>query len=207
MGRYTGPVCRLCRREGTKLFLKGDRCQGGKCSLERRDRPPGMHNWRRGKISEYGQRLREKQKVKRYYGVYETQFKNYFKIAAKQKGNTGENLLTLLERRLDNVVCRAGFAYSRPQSRQIIAHGHICVNGKKLDIPSYLVKEGDVISVRKKESSEKLVKTICENHSAEAPSWIEKTPDNVEFKVVSLPVRNEISIKIDEQLIVEFCSR
>jgi len=131
MGRHTGPVCRLCRREGEKLYLKGDRCNSGKCSLERRDRPPGMHNWRRSKLSDYGQRLREKQKVKRYYGLYERQFKRFYEMATKQQGNTGENLMVLLERRLDNVLRRGGLAYSHAQARQFIGHGHILVNGKK----------------------------------------------------------------------------
>ena len=207
MGRYTGPVCKKCRREGAKLFLKGDRCNSGKCGLERRDRPPGMHHWRRGKVSEYGQRLREKQKVKRYYGVYETQFKNYFALASKQKGNTGELLLVLLERRLDNVVCRGGLAFSRPQARQFIGHGHFLVNGKKVDIPSYLIKEGDVITVKPKDNVQKLIKEVYDACTAEAPSWIEKTPDKAEIKVVNMPARSEIQIEIQEQMIVEFCSR
>jgi len=207
MGRYTGPACRLCRREGVKLFLKGDRCNGGKCGFEKRNRPPGMHNWRRGKSSEFGQRLREKQKVKRYYGVYEQQFMKYYELASSMPGNTGETLLILLERRLDNVLTRGGFAYSRRQARQFISHGHITINGKKVDLPSYLVSQGDIVKVSEKPGSQKIIKAIVDKHSVTLPSWLEKAADKLELKVVQLPVRSEITIEIIENRIVEFCSR
>ena len=210
MGRYTGPSCRLCRREGVKLFLKGERCKGAKCAMDREggSKPPGMHNWKKGKVSEYGMRLREKQKVKRHYGVLDRQFRNYFKMAEKMPGNTGENLLITLERRLDNVLWRSGMASSHIQARQFIGHGHILVNGKKVDIPSYLVKEGDVITPSKKERSIKMIKTIFElNQSAQKPSWVEVSPDKIEVKVVHQPVRSEVSLHIQDQLVVEFCAR
>ncbi len=156
MGRHIGPVCRLCRREGTKLFLKGTRCDTPKCAVDRRDGVPGMHQFRRGKASEYAIRLREKQKVKRYYGIFERQFRKYYDEASRRPGNTGDALMSLLERRLDNVVTRLGFAMSRPQARQMITHGHIMVNGRKLDIPSYLVRPGDQIQVKNREHSRKL---------------------------------------------------
>jgi len=217
MGRYIGAVCKRCRREGVKLHLKGERCNSGKCCIEKarsgqdkdkRPNPPGMHNWRKGKLSDYGVRFREKQKVKRYYGVYERQFKNYFALATKQKGNSGTNLLVLLERRLDNVVCRGSLAASRAQARQFINHGHIAVNGKKMDIPSYLVKEGDVISYVNHEASQKMIQTVYESLAArEIPSWILKTPDKAEIKVTHMPVRNEVALELNEQYIVEFCAR
>lgn len=207
MGKYVGPVCRLCRREGAKLFLKGSRCHTKSCSFEKRDTPPGMHKWKRGKVSEYGQRLREKQKVKRYYGVYETQFINTFREAERQQGNTGENLLRLLERRLDNVVCKANFAASTSQARQLIVHGHIRVNGRKLTIPSYLIREGDVIEPMDKEKSKKLIKECLESSSDNAPSWLEMSKEAATAKVVQMPTRDEIGIEVKEQMIVEFCSR
>lgn len=208
MGRYIGSVCKRCRREGVKLYLKGERCNSGKCSLAKRENPPGMHNWRKGKLSDYGVRFREKQKVKRYYGVYDRQFKNYFALATKQKGNSGTNLLVLLERRLDNVVCRGSLAASRAQARQFINHGHILVNGKKVDIPSYLVKEGDVITHVNHEISQKMIQTVYESLAArEVPSWIQKTPDKAEIKVTHLPERAEIALEINDQFIVEFCAR
>ncbi|HON45848.1 MAG TPA: 30S ribosomal protein S4, partial [Planctomycetota bacterium] len=174
---------------------------------ERRNRPPGMHNWRKGKPSEYGLRLREKQKVKRYYGLFERQFFKYFIRARRSKGNTGENLLILLERRLDNVVCRGGLAASRAQARQFIVHGHIFVNGKKVDIPSYLVKANDEITVASNDTSRKLIQPIYESFQKEAPSWIQRAVGKLEVKVVDMPVRSEIEIEIKEQLIVEICSR
>lgn len=207
MGRYIGAVCKRCRREGVKLFLKGERCNTTKCSVEKRDHPPGMHNWRKGKPSEYGLRFREKQKVKRYYGVYEKQFKNYFALATKQKGNSGENLLILLERRLDSTICRGGLASSRAQARQFINHGHIFVNGKKVDIASYLIKEGDIITPAGDAKSQKMVKEVYDKSVAEVPSWIQKTGDKPEIKITHMPVRTEVAIEIQEQLIVEFCSR
>jgi small subunit ribosomal protein S4 len=216
MGRYIGPVCRLCRREGSKLFLKGERCYNIKCPLDQSDKnkkkrnsPPGMHNWKRSKLTEYGQRLREKQKVKRFYGVFENQFKKYFREAERMPGNTGENLLVLLERRLDNVVWRAGFAMSHAQARQFIGHGHIRINGKKVDLPSYLVKTGDVITIVEKDALKKVIGDIYQNYQhASVPSWIERMKDKPEAKVMSTPARNEITlINMKEQLIVEFCSR
>ena len=156
MGRHIGPVCRLCRREGLKLFLKGTRCDTPKCAVGRREGVPGMHQFRRSKASEYAIRLREKQKVKRYYGVFERQFRKYFELASRRPGNTGDALMSLLERRLDNIVTRLGFATSRAQGRQMITHGHITVNGRKLDIPSYLVRPGDTIKVKEREHSQKL---------------------------------------------------
>ena len=205
MGRYTESVCKLCRREGARLYLKGSRCHGGKCSLEKRDYPPGMHNWRRGKISEYGKRLREKQKAKRYYGIFDKAFKKYFHIAEKMKGNTGENLLALLERRLDNAIFRGGFAHSRAQARQMVNHGHITVNGKKVDVASYLIQEGDVIKPREKDASKKMVETVQEARNAETPSWL--STEKNEIKVVQMPTREEVEIEIHEELIVEFFSR
>jgi len=205
MGRYTGPVCRLCRREGTQLYLKGHRCYKSSCNL---DSPPGMHNWRKGKLSEFGKRLREKQKVKRYYGIYEKQFKNYFNEATRQQGNTGENLLVLLERRLDNVICRGQFTHTRASARQLITHGHLLINGKKVDIPSYLVRVGDVIEVKKKESSKNIVVRNIENPTpAAVPSWLEVDKETPSIKVAQLPNRDEIQIEIQDQMIVEFCSR
>jgi len=208
MGRYVGPVCRLCRREGAKLFLKGSRCHTKLCSYEKRETPPGMHNWRRGKISEYGQRLREKQKLKRYYGIYDKQFRSYFYKAENQSGNTGENLIVLLERRLDNAVCRGKFAHSRRHARQLIGHGHLLVNGKKVTIPSYIIQEGDVIQVRDKENSKKVVQEVLESSATrDLPSWLELAQETPAIKIVQLPVRSEIQIEIREQMIVEFCSR
>jgi small subunit ribosomal protein S4 len=166
-----------------------------------------MHHWRKGKISEYGRRLREKQKAKRYYGLYEGQFKEYFKAAERQKGNSGTNLMVLLERRLDNVVYRGGFAYSHRHARQIIGHGHIAVNGKTVDIASYLVKVGDVITSLGRESSQKLIKDILQNVRVDPPSWIEHVSEPASLKVASSPIREDIPIDIDEQLIVEFFSR
>lgn len=205
MGRYTGPTCRLCRREGTQLYLKGHRCYTKECKL---DSPPGMHNWRKGKLSEFGRRLREKQKVKRYYGIMERQFKSYFEKAEKMPGNTGENLLVLHERRLDNVVCRGHFAHSRSSARQLIAHGNILVNGKKIDIPSYLVKVGDVITPKQKDKIKALVQGNVDNPvPAAIPSWLEVSNEALTIKVVQQPSREEIQINIEDQLIVEFCSR
>lgn len=207
MARYIGPVCKLCRREGVKLYLKGSRCKGPKCTLERRDFPPGVHNWRRGKLSEYGKRFREKQKVKRFYGIFERQFKKYLEAAEKQKGGVGENLLITLERRLDNAVLRGGFALSRPQARQLVRHCHILVNGKEVDIPSYQLREGDVIQPAANESSKKIVEAAIQAYKPELPSWLERSTDGLELKVVHLPARNEIQLDIQEQLIIEFFSR
>lgn len=207
MGNTTGPKCRLCRREGAKLFLKGDRCDGEKCALNSRDYPPGMHTWRRGGGSRYGRQLREKQKLKRFYGVWEKQFKQYFAEAERIKGNTGENMLILFERRLDNVLCLLGFATSRSEARQIATHGHILVNGKKVNIPSSLIKQGDIISVRKRPNSEKLIAGRLEmTKSRTVPQWLERT-DDMKGKILTLPAREDVSILVQEQMVAEFCSR
>lgn len=209
MGRYTGPVCRLCRREGLKLFLKGTRCDSPKCAIERREGVPGMHQFRRGKPSEYSIRLREKQKVKRYYGVFERQFRKYFDIASRKSGNTGDALMSLLERRLDNVVTRLGFALSRAQARQIIDHGHILVNGKKLDIPSYLVKAGDVITLKDREASKKIAQGNLQlDGMPPVPDWLDRlSTDPAEGRVSRLPAPQDISLPVTPQLIVELLSR
>jgi small subunit ribosomal protein S4 len=212
MGRILPPVCRYCRREGIKLFLKGSRCDTKKCAIERegRNSPPGMHAWRRGKTSEYGVRLREKQKVKRFYGVLDRQFMKYFKEAARTKGNTGEFLITLLERRLDNVVFRAGLSLSRRHGRQLVGHGHVYVNGRKTDIPSFLVKRGDVISVKPVDKSKKLIRESLEiNKGRTRPSWLEVDEGASECKIVGQPgvTPSEVGIPFEAQLIVELCSK
>ncbi len=208
MGRYIGPVCRFCRREGMKLYLKGERCYTEKCALERRNYPPGDQGARRKmrKMTEYGRRLREKQKLKRMYNMREEQFVRFFEMAARMReGQVGENLMRLLERRLDNVVYRLGFAASRNQARQIVRHGHILVNGKKVDIPSYLVKEGDVITVSEK--SQDFIKKIVEANANEVPAWLESNKEALTGKVVRYPTREEMDTRINERLIVEFYSR
>jgi small subunit ribosomal protein S4 len=209
MGRYTGPVCRLCRREGLKLFLKGTRCDTNKCAIERREGVPGMHQTRRGKASEYAIRLREKQKVKRYYGIFERQFRKYFDMASRRAGNTGDALMSLIERRLDNVVTRLGFAVSRSQARQIIGHGHILVNGRKVDIPSYLVKPGDAIAVKSRDASKKLVNAALELEGMPpVPDWLTRTAtDPAEGRVSRLPGPGDFSLPVTPQLIVELLSR
>ena len=208
MARYTGAVCRLCRREGQKLFLKGDRCYTDKCSVERRAYAPGMHgNARNKKLSEYGVQLREKQKARRYYGVLESQFAEYFEMASKRKGMTGENLLAILESRLDNVVYRLGFAMSRAEARQLVRHGHFTVNGKKVNIPSYLVSVGETIEL--KDSSRSLDKfkgALEANASRVVPKWLEMDKNNV-AKVVAVPAREDIDLPIEEHLIVELYSK
>jgi len=202
-----GPKCRLCRREGMKLFLKGERCESAKCSFVKRDYPPGMHTWRRGKVSDYALQLREKQKAKRFYGVRERQFRRFFAEAERLPGNTGENLLSMLERRLDNVVCRAGFAISRGEGRQLVAHGHVTVNGKKVDVPSFLCKPGDLIGIRDKKKNLERVKARLARRGRSVPSWLQVEPEAVRVKVLANPTREEISLPVQEQLIVEFCSR
>ncbi|MDO4812558.1 MAG: 30S ribosomal protein S4 [Eubacteriales bacterium] len=208
MARYTGAVCRLCRREGQKLFLKGDRCYTDKCAIERRAYAPGMHgNARNKKLSEYGVQLREKQKARRYYGVLESQFAEYFEMASKRKGMTGENLLAILESRLDNVVYRLGFAMSRAEARQLVRHGHFTVNGKKVNIPSYLVSVGETIEL--KDSSRSLDKfkgSLEANASRVVPKWLEMDKNNV-AKVVAVPAREDIDLPIEEHLIVELYSK
>ncbi len=208
MARYTGALCRQCRREGEKLFLKGDRCYTDKCAFERRKYPPGQHGTSRTKISDYGIQLREKQKVKRIYGVLEKQFRKYFKEAQKKKGVTGELLLQFLELRLDNIVYRLGFASNRRQARQFVNHGHILVNGRVVDIPSYRVKAGDVIEV--KESSRKIPfieENISKVEHRGIPNWLELEPENFRGKVLSIPSREEIPLDVKEHLIVELYSK
>ena len=208
MARYTGPACRLCRREGTKLFLKGDRCISGKCALEHRSTAPGQHGAARGKVKEYGKQLREKQKAKRYYGVQEGQFKTYFKEADRVDGVTGENLLILLERRFDNVVYRMGMAESRKEARQLVLHGHFRLNGKKATIPSMLLKKGDVITVREESRSSVKIKELIEGlDSRIAPKWLVVDKENVKATVETLPVREDIDFPFEEQLIVELYSK
>ncbi|MBQ6818065.1 MAG: 30S ribosomal protein S4 [Clostridia bacterium] len=207
MARYTGAVCRLCRREGQKLFLKGDRCYSSKCSLDRRAYAPGQHGQSRKKASEYGLQLRMKQKARRYYGVLEGQFHHYFEIAERKTGVTGENLLRLLESRLDNVVYRCGWASSRAEARQLVVHNHFTVNGKKVNVPSYLVKAGDVIAVSEKSRSSEKIKAVVEAcASRPKPEWI-SVADNMEAKIVNLPTREQIDVPIEEHLIVEFYSK
>jgi len=210
LARYTGPRCRLCRREGMKLFLKGERCYSDKCAFERRSYPPGQHGQAqmRAKRSDYGIRLREKQKVKRIYVVSEKQFKKYFDRADRMKGQTGHNLLQLLERRLDNVVYRLGFASSRAQARQMVVHGMFKVNGRTVDIPSYLVKPGEVIELKEKYRQNSLVQENLEAVVRRGvPQWLELDADNFRGTVKALPTREDITMPIQEQLIVEFYSR
>ena len=209
MARYTGAVCRLCRREGQKLFLKGDRCYTDKCALERRAYAPGMHgNARNKKMSEYGVQLREKQKARRYYGVLESQFAEYFEMASKRKGMTGENLLAILESRLDNVVYRLGFAMSRAEARQLVRHGHFTINGKKANIPSMLVSVGDVIELKDTSRSlDKFKGALEANASRVIPKWLEMDKTHNTAKVVAVPAREDIDLPIEEHLIVELYSK
>lgn len=208
MANYTGSVCRLCRREGLKLFLKGERCFQEKCAIEKRAYAPGQHGKRRIKTIGYGLQLREKQKVKRMYGVLERQFSNYFKKAERIKGITGENLLSLLERRLDNVIYRLGFASSRSQGRQLVNHGHIIVNKKKVTISSFLVKVGDIISVKEKSQKNEAIQVSLEGAKGRGiPAWLDLEADKFTGKVLALPARQDISLPIQEQLIVELYSK
>jgi small subunit ribosomal protein S4 len=208
MARYTGPVCRLCRRDGLKLFLKGTRCDTPKCAIERRENPPGQQQQRRGKLTDYGQHLREKQKVKHYYGVLERQFRKYFEHAERGKGNTGDTLMTLLERRLDNIVHRLGFAQSRAQARQVIRHGHITVNGRKVDIPSYEVRVGDVIRAKNRAKSLDLVRGAMAESTRDLPDFLSRSEAQIPEGIVSrLPAVDDVSIPVQTQLIVELCSR
>ncbi|MGM9571576.1 MAG: 30S ribosomal protein S4 [bacterium] len=205
MAKYNGPVCRLCRREGVKLYLKGERCYTAKCSIDRRGYAPGQHGQRKKKLSEYGLRMREKQKAKRIYGLLEGQFRKYFDIAERQKGVAGENFLRLLERRLDNVVFRLGFADSRQQARQLIRHNHFVLNGRKANIPSMLVKIGDIIEVKE---GAKTVKAIVEANANKAvPAWLEADREAMKAKILTLPNRDEIDVPVQESLIVEYYSR
>lgn len=208
MGRYTGPVCRLCRRDGVKLFLKGTRCDSPKCAVTRRESPPGMHQVRRRKFSDYGKQLREKQKLKRFYGLYERQFRHYFREAARAKGNTGQNLLVAIESRLDNVIYRGRLSTSRPQGRQLITHGHIYVNGRKVDRPSYKVKQGDVIAPGPREASLNAAREHLEvTKSREVPTWLHVEENPPSIKMVAPPNRGEVSAPVEEQMIVEFASK
>jgi small subunit ribosomal protein S4 len=209
VARYTGPVCRLCRRERMKLFLKGDRCFKEKCAVERRNFPPGQHGTRRGRRTlGYGLQLREKQKVKRIYGVLESQFRTYFQEADRRKGITGENLLVMLERRLDNVVYSLGFAGSRAQARQLVRHGHVLVDGRKISIPSFQVKAGQAVVVKEASRKNPLVRSSVETARGRGvPEWLELDAENVSGKVLRLPTREDIKLPIQEQLIVELYSR
>lgn len=208
MARYTGAVCRLCRREGTKLFLKGERCYSDKCSINKRAYAPGQHGQGRKKLSGYGLQLREKQKAKRFYGVLESQFAHYFELAEKKKGVTGENLLQILESRFDNVVYRLGFGLSRAEARQLVVHGHFTINGKKVDIPSYLVKEGDVIALKEGSRSLPKIKAILEATEGKTiPKWLDLDTNTMQAKVVALAQRDDIDIEIAEHLIVELYSK
>ena len=208
MARYTESVCRICRREGQKLFLKGDRCYTDKCAVTRRAYAPGQHGQGRRKLSEYGTQLREKQKVRRAYGILEGQFEHYFEIKKKKEGVTGENLLTILESRLDNVVYKLGLAASRPEARQLVSHAHFTVNGKKVNIPSYLVKPGDVIAVREKSrKSPKFEMILASTEGRIVPKWLDMNRDTLEGKVVALADREDIDLPIEEHLIVEYYSK
>ena len=208
MARYTGPVCRLCRREGKKLYLKGDRCVSGKCALDRRNTAPGQHGAATKKLKEYGKQTREKQSARRYYGVLEKQFVNYYEEATRQQGMTGENLLKLLERRYDNVVYRMGLASSRKEARQLVLHGHFTINGKKANIPSILVRSGDVIAVAENFKKSAKCKALAEAlETKTSPKWLEVDKANFVAKVVALPEREDIDFPFEEQLIVELYSK
>ena len=208
MARYTDEQCRICRREGQKLFLKGSRCYSDKCSISRRNYAPGQHGQKRAKLSEYGTQLREKQKTKSYYGVGEKQFRGYFEMASNKKGITGENLLQILESRLDNVVYRLGFGASRAQARQLVNHGQFAVNGQRVDIPSYLVKAGDVITVRENKKENGAIKANIEANSARpVPAWLELNNETLSGKVVRLASREDVDIPVEEHLIVKLYSK
>ena len=208
MARYTEAVCKLCRREGQKLFLKGERCYTDKCAINRRAYAPGQHGQGRKKTSEYGLQLRAKQMTRRFYGVLENQFRHYYEMATKMPGKAGDNLLILLETRLDNVVYRCGWASSRAEARQLVVHGHYTVNGKKVDTPSYLVKAGDVVAIKEGSRSSDKFKAVIEANSARpAPKWLDVDAQNAQAKIVELPTREEIDLEVDETLIVELYSK
>ena len=209
MARYTGPVCRLCRRERMKLFLKGDRCFKEKCAIERRGYPPGQHGTRRSRrVQGYGLQLREKQKVKRYYGLLENQFRSYFKEADRRKGITGENLLVLLERRLDNVVYSLGFASSRAQARQFVRHGHVQVDGRKVNIPSFQVRPGQTVAVKEASRKNDFIRASVETARGRGvPEWLDLDAESFAGTMVRLPTREDVKLPIQEQLIVELYSR
>ena len=208
MARYTGPACKLCRREGKKLYLKGERCTSGKCAIDRRNTAPGQHGAAKKKMGEYGIQTREKQATKRYYGVLEKQFKNYYEEADRKEGMTGENLLILLERRLDNAVFRMGLADSHKEARQLVLHAHFTLNGKKVNVPSILVKPGDVIAVKEASRSSAKFKALAEALEGKvAPKWLDVDKANLQAKVVSFPARDDIDFDFNEQLIVELYSK
>ena len=208
MARYTDPVCRICRREGLKLFLKGSRCYSRKCSFERRSTPPGMNTQRRRKVSEFGLQLREKQKVRKSYSIMEKQFRNYFEKAERRKGMTGENLLRLLEMRLDNVVYRMGLARSRAEARQLVSHGHFTVNGRPTNIPSYPTKTGDKVEVRESRRGREYFKTASETvKAAQIPDWVSVDAAKLTGSILTEPVREQMPQEFNEQLVVEFYSR
>ena len=208
MARYTESQCRLCRRQGVKLFLKGDRCYTDKCAIERRAYAPGQHGISRGKYSDYGMQLKEKQKVRRMYGVLEKQFEKYVKIASKTKGITGDNLLEILERRLDNVVFRLGYSNSRQEARQLVRHGHFMVNGRKVNIPSFLVKVGDTIDLKEKSKKvQRIVDSLKSLDRRGTPNWDSIDRDTMKGSIVAMPVRADITMPIEEQQIVEYYSR
>ncbi len=208
MARYTGAVCRQCRREGQKLFLKGERCYSEKCALSRRGYAPGQHGQSRKKVSEYGLQLREKQKTRRFYGVLEGQFAKYFEMAERKPGITGENLLSILECRFDNVVYRAGFASSRKEARQLVRHNHFVINGKKANIPSILIKQGDVIAVSESSKTSDKIKAVVEANSAKpVPKWLDCNKEQMTVTVVELPKREDIDLDVAEHLIVELYSK
>lgn len=207
MATYRDSKCRLCRREGAKLFLKGDRCYSGKCAFEKRPTPPGAHGAGRKKVSEYGLQLREKQKTKRIYGVQEGQFRKYYEMADRMKGITGENMLSLLERRLDNVIYRMGIGASRTQARQLVNHAHFSVNGKTVNIPSYIVKAGDVIAVKENRKKDKYFEQIKTMKVGNMPKWLEFDPEKLEGKILALPARDDIDSQIAEHMIVELYSK
>ena len=208
MARYTGPVCKLCRREGKKLFLKGERCYTGKCAIDRRAYAPGQHGQSRKKASEYGIQLRAKQQARRYYGIPEGQFYKYFLMAERRQGVTGENLLRICESRLDNIVYLLGWANSRAEARQLVVHGHFQVNGKKVDVPSYLTRVGEVVSIKDKSKDSAKIKEVLEtNASRPVPAWLDKNADANSAKIVKMPEREEIAVPVEEHLIVEFYSK
>jgi small subunit ribosomal protein S4 len=214
MARYTDSVCKLCRREGIKLYLKGARCESPKCAIERRNVPPGMHGYRRGKPSQYGERLREKQKLKRFYGVLERQFRRYFELASRSAENTGEVLLSIMERRLDNVVHRLGWASSRPAARQLVAHGHLLLNGKPCNIAGLLLKPGDTITVKSRPRSLQLVKLALQDNPPPIPDFLERVGNEPpEARMARLPARSDVDPRLDkdkdlrEQLIIELAAR
>lgn len=208
MSRYKEPICRLCRVEKTKLFLKGDKCLTEKCPVERRSYAPGEHGRMRRRVLGYAIQLREKQKLKRYYGMSERQFRLFFRRAEKKRGITGENLLSMLERRLDNVVFIMGFSNSRAQARQLITHGHFCINDVKVSIPSYLVNEGDTISFKERSANDKAIKAVVDAHKTKSvPSWIEVDWENMKGRIVSFPTREHITLPVEEHLVVELYSK